>query len=56
LLEAGKNGLSKDELADKSGHGDAHRILKRLADSDDDWRSVILLAGEPGGRYRLRFR
>jgi len=56
LLEAGKNGLSKDELADRSGHGDAHRILKRLAGSDLDWRSVIQLAGEPGGRYRLRFR
>jgi len=53
LKEAGKNGLSKDELAEKSGHGDAHRILKRLARSDPGWRSVIQLAGEPGGRYRL---
>lgn len=30
LKEAGKNGLSKDELAEKSGHGDAHRILSAL--------------------------
>ena len=52
LKEAGKNGLSKDELAEKSGHGDAHRILS-AAWSDPDWQSGIQLAGEPGGRYRL---
>jgi len=52
LLEAGSNGLSKDQLVQKSGHGDAVRVLKRLA-SDSDWASVIGLAGKPGGRYRI---
>jgi hypothetical protein len=55
LLAAGKRGLSKDALATESKHSDAHRILKRLANSDPDWCSVILMAGEPGGRYRMRF-
>jgi hypothetical protein len=54
LLEAGEDGLSKDSLATESGHTDAVGILKRLAESDDDWRAVILLAGVPGGRYRIR--
>jgi hypothetical protein len=54
LLAAGNGGLSKDSLAKKSGHGDAHRVLKRLNDSDSDWKSVIQLAGRPGGRYRIR--
>jgi hypothetical protein len=53
LTEAGKNGLSKDELIDKSGHGDAVNILKRLADRDADWKSVIQLGEIPGGRYRI---
>ena len=54
LLAAGQRGLSKDMLATKSNHSDAHRILKRLGDSDPDWSSVILMAGKPGGRYRIR--
>jgi len=52
-MEAGKNGLSKDELVGKSGHGDAVNILKRLADRDADWKSVIQLGEIPGGRYRI---
>jgi hypothetical protein len=54
LLTAGDDGLSKDSLATESGHGDAHRVLRRLADSDTDWKSVILMAEKPGGRYRIR--
>jgi hypothetical protein len=54
LLAVGEDGLSKDSLATESGHGDAHRILDRLAKADPDWKSVIQMAGEPGGRYRIR--
>jgi hypothetical protein len=53
LLSAGNDGLSHESLVRKSGHGDARRILKRLADSDNDWSSVIQMAGDPGGRYRI---
>jgi hypothetical protein len=54
LLAAGDDGLSKDSLATESGHGDAHRILGRLAQSDADWKAVIQMAEIPGGRYRIR--
>jgi hypothetical protein len=53
LLDAGSGGLNKDELEDKSGHSDARKILKRVADSDPDWMSVIRLAGSTGKRYRI---
>ena len=53
LKEAGDNGLSSKELTKESRHEDAVRILKRLRQSDPDWRSVIQLAGEPWGRYSL---
>ena len=53
LFDAGGRGLNKDELVKNSGHGDAVRILGRIADIDDDWKSVIGLAGKPGGRYRI---
>jgi hypothetical protein len=53
LIDAGDKGLSKDKLATKSGHGDAHRILKRVAESDPAWASRIQLAGRPGGGYRI---
>jgi hypothetical protein len=53
LLEAGERGLSKDELDRKSKHGDARRILKRLAESDSDWKAVISFPGLPGGGYRI---
>jgi hypothetical protein len=55
LLEAGSGGLNKDELETKSGHTDARKILKRLFDSDSDWKKVIILPGRTGRRYRLRF-
>ena len=54
LLAAGDGGLSKDSLANESNHGDAHRVLKRLADSDPDWALVIQMADKPGCRYRIR--
>ncbi len=50
---AAKRPLTKDELDAKSGHTDARKILKTLADSDPDWRAVIHFAGKPGGRYRI---
>jgi hypothetical protein len=53
LLEAGKRGLSKDELDRKSKHGDARKILKRLAESDPDWKAVIYFPGKTGGGYRI---
>jgi hypothetical protein len=53
LLEAGKQGLTKDELDRKSGHGDTRKILKRLANKDPDWKEVIQFAGTTGMRYRI---
>lgn len=54
LLEADERGLSKDELDRKSKHGDARRVLKRLAESDPDWKAIISFPGTPGRRYRIR--
>jgi hypothetical protein len=54
LIDAGPGGLSEDELKSKSGHGGAVNTLKKLATSDDDWKSVIILPGKPGLRYRVR--
>src|SRR4051794_19961205 len=53
LLEAGDDGLTKDELDTKSGHTEARKILKRLHDSDPDWAEVIQMPGIPGRRYRI---
>jgi len=52
LMEAGNDGLTKDELVRKSGHDDAVNILKRLA-KKPGWNTVIKLAGVPGRRYRI---
>lgn len=54
VLEAGETGLTKDELVEKSGHGDARGVLNRLAEKDPDWRSVIQFAGHVGGGYRIK--
>jgi hypothetical protein len=54
LLDAGEPGLTKDQLDKKSGHGDARKILKRLADSDPDWKAVLPFPGTTGMRYRIR--
>ena len=53
LLEAGVNGLTKDDLEYKSKHGDARKILKRLAAKDPDWQAVIHFPGSTGKRYRI---
>lgn len=53
-VEAGEDGITKDQLERRSEHGDAVNILKRLERSDPDWKKVIQLAGRPGGRYRIR--
>lgn len=42
LIRAGDNGLTKDELDRESKHGDARKIMRRLANNDDDWKSVLL--------------
>ena len=54
LIEAGDTGLTKDELDRKSGHIEARKTLKRLADSDRDWKCVLLFPGTTGKRYRIR--
>jgi hypothetical protein len=53
LLAAGERGLSKDELDRKSKRGDARKVLKRLAESDPDWKAVIHFPGKPGRGYRI---
>lgn len=54
LLDAGDNGLTKDELVEKSGHSDARGALRRLKNSDPDWEKVIHFPGLSGGRYRVK--
>jgi hypothetical protein len=53
LLDAGEGGLGKDELDKKSGHTDARKILKAVADSDPDWASVIHFPVRKGKGYRV---
>src|SRR5262249_19042815 len=54
LLGAGETGLSKDKLDSVSKHSDARKVLKRLANSDRDWKAVIHFGLRPGGRYRIQ--
>jgi len=53
LIEAGETGLTKDQLDNKSGHTDARKLLKALADDDPDWAEAILFPGTTGKRYRV---
>ena len=53
LVEAYPNTVTKDHLANRSGHVDAVNTLKRLARKDDTWAKVIKLAGRTGGGYGL---
>ncbi len=53
LLKAGDKGLTKDGLDRESKHGDARKILKRLAKRDAKWEAVIAFAGKPGMGYRI---
>ena len=45
--------LSKVDSSAQSRRADAVKVLKRLADSDQDWGSVILIAGFAGQGYGL---
>ena len=54
LIQAGQDGLTKDKLDKKSGCGDARKTMRRLADSDPDWKQVLLFPGKPGVGYRIR--
>lgn len=54
LIAAGESGLTKDELDRNSGHGDARKTLKRLAENDRDWRKALSFPGTTGKRYRIR--
>lgn len=51
LIEAGTVGLGKAQLLNVTG--DALGVLRRLAASDPRWASVIHMARERGGRYRI---
>jgi hypothetical protein len=54
LIEAGSDGLTKDLFDKKSGHSEARKIMKRLADKDADWQLVLRFPGDTGKRYRIR--
>jgi hypothetical protein len=55
LLKVWPNGLSKDELPDKSGHPDAVNVIKEVRKLSPEWESVILLPGrtQRGLGYRI---
>ena len=54
LIQAGENGLTKDTLDVESKHGDARKIMRRLADGDRDWKAVLIFPGKAGRGYRIR--
>ena len=55
LLVAGENGLTKDQLDEKSGRSEARKDLAELRKSDADWAAVIHMPGKAGrGGYRIR--
>ena len=54
LLEAGPEGLNKDDLDEESRHPDARKILGRLA-KKKVWRGAIVMAEGSGLKYRLRW-
>jgi len=55
LLGAGKHGLIKDKLDEKSGHSEARKVLQPFRDSDPDWEAVIHMPGKAGrGGYRIK--
>lgn len=53
LLEAGPDGLSMTELADKSGEDGAVGMLTDLLAKHAAWRRVVHMPGGPWKRYRL---
>jgi hypothetical protein len=52
MIQAEKS-LTKDDLDRKSGHGDARKVLKRLAKRDPGWAAVISFPGTTGKGYRI---
>ena len=55
LFKLRGNGLTKDQMAIKSGRTGWRGILKSLVDSDPDWADVIVFPGaNAAGGYRLR--
>ena len=54
LIHAGEQGLTKDGLIDKSGHGDGRKVMRRLADKDSAWKNVLVFAGKTGRGYRIK--
>jgi hypothetical protein len=53
LLDAGKDGLSKHRLNQKTGLKDARKVLARLRRKSAAWHEVIHMPGMAGGRYIL---
>lgn len=53
LLAVWPGSLTKDQLEQQSGCGDARGVLTRLSLSDPDWRKVIIMAQQKGMGYRL---
>jgi hypothetical protein len=53
LVDAGDTGLTVDQLVHHGGHADDCGILKRRADSDPDWCSVLHFPGKSGGHNRI---
>ena len=52
LLQAPNHKLSQADLETKSGHTEAHKILKRLA-KKERWSEVIRIAGKGGMGYQI---
>jgi len=53
LLEAGRLGLGKDDLDNKSGHTEARKRLKATAEKSAAWKDVIVFPGTTGRKYRV---
>jgi hypothetical protein len=53
LLGAGEAGLSKDELDKQGKCTEGRKYLRELADSDRDWKAVLVFPGKSWGRYRI---
>jgi hypothetical protein len=54
LIEAGDNGLTKDELDQNSGHIESRKALTDLGKKDPDWKEVIVMAERTGNRYHIQ--
>jgi hypothetical protein len=54
LIQAGKDGLTKDELDRQSGHTEARKAISDMVKNDRDWKAVIIMPQKTGKRYRIR--